>query len=293
MALPLLAACIALLQSPPTETASPPPVVTVVDPSGEPVGGADVIVVGSHWLHTTIGHTDAAGRFQLPPAKETRSLTARGPRHSFADLVDVAADATDDVRLVVGSSAGSARVRVVDADGKPVDDAWVTFEMLTEGTAGSYGSFGRPSWWVATDPKGQFRAHGLPPGPLSMHVHAHALPLAPTKVTIGVVAGEEVEATVRLQPSPVLAGRVFDPDGAPAPATLHVIAPSHYTMFFADDAGRFRLTQVPREKFKLRVEPRVDGQAAREIEVDASSGEPITLEVRLEREPKATKPRRR
>lgn len=273
--LALALAAFALGCAAPTPVAVPPPGlgVLVVDAQSRPVAGASVHDVQQHWRHVELGRTDAAGRLTLTPSSESRSLTACSDEWSFADLVDVPADRVDgEVRLVLGPAAGKLAGRVVDPMGRPVPGAWLTLELLTQGTAGSYGSYGRPSWWLVADGQGRFAVSGLPAGTVPVRAVASGTAWAPCRVDAAITAGQTADVVVALHAGAELIGTVRTVAGRPVPATLHVSADGHYDMIFADAAGAFRGATLPRERVRVRVEPREVPFEPLELTVDASSG---------------------
>jgi len=108
---------------------TPPPPITVVgrvtDADGVVVVGAQVdqIVNGDRIVATT----DIAGRYEVKLTKPYGSLEAHAPFQLASLAVSVAGEPGAQVTcdLATRGAAGSATVRVTDADGKPLQNVWV------------------------------------------------------------------------------------------------------------------------------------------------------------------------
>lgn len=153
----------------------------VIDEHGQPVAHADVRASGTGWHRSS---TDDDGHFRLDAieagehrvtASEGWSMQMRAPGSSDDDIqgerVQVRDGEVVSVELHVESQSGRIRGRVVDGDGGPVDDAFITSIRESDSAAKAsgrdrerarWGSWSRPP--VLTDGSGEFTLEQLAAG---------------------------------------------------------------------------------------------------------------------------------
>ena len=210
----------------------------VVDTSGAPVGGADVLATDDGYAARG-GRTRSGedGRFvirdvALGPHRVTASRGASGALPAVdgagaeaAVRVEVLAGKVVDTRLVVERRDGVITGRVGDGRGQPVADAWVTASREPDDASWparamwldrwSYTAVERP---VLTDPAGAFAVRELAPGRYTVRAFRRGGGEATAEhVATGGAVTLTIAATASLAGTAVLAG------GAP-PDELEVTA---------------------------------------------------------------------
>ncbi|HEX6813493.1 MAG TPA: sigma-70 family RNA polymerase sigma factor [Planctomycetota bacterium] len=190
---------------------------TVVDPKGQLVSGA-IVVVGprpDEMLEAT--RTDANGVFLLRSMSDKNLVGAfaEGFGHSLAVRAKESKNGSLELRLA--GPGGSVAGRVLDAEGRPLAGAWV---------AHGYGEYEQPPLVPMrveiTDASGAFRLQGLPlatPWPLHVGAAGHA----GWKGSVRVTADSVPFVEVRLERAVRLHGVVRGPGGEPVRGFVAVI----------------------------------------------------------------------
>jgi protocatechuate 3,4-dioxygenase beta subunit len=244
----------------------------VVDESGEPLAGAEVVLYSTFYLRQAyydhrvrqIGRafTDREGAFDLRPVDlDTVHFGADGEvlvtvRHLYrADVVaqplrGVQPGRVSDVgRLVLPAAGVRVHGTVRDLEGKPVAGAAVRASGAMNPT--EYDKVERmvvlddcPT--AFTDPEGRYELTDVAPGrhELSVHVNVDCVVHAPAEL-----AGE-VEWSPRVRAGNAVRGRVLDPAGEPVAAAV-VVGGSNWTPTHAD--GSFWLDNVDRGPLAIEV----------------------------------------
>jgi protocatechuate 3,4-dioxygenase beta subunit len=248
---------------------------TVRDPNGRPVVGVAVEVTAVTGPVTVL--SDLAGRFVVEhvPAGPARILT--GDDESLFGLDDVEpgvlahveAGSVVEVDLVVAPRDAVLRGRVVDANGAPVADAFVTHQLESSGSNEHSLRWGSDEGYVLTDLDGRFELHGVVED-VSYAIAAFRRGGGEALMD-GVEPGQDV--TLTLVETGAIAGRVMVPDGT-APERFTVTARDSQ----ADDAmrddvfrngGRFRLRNLPPGRYTVIVESAAGVGRIEDIELDA------------------------
>ena len=187
---------------------------TVVDPDGNLVAGAVVVIGGRIEDMLEAARTDGSGAFSL------RALAAKTRVAAFADgfagsqTVTAADFADGPLQLRLRGAAADVCGRVFDAEGAPLAGAWVTaghaVSMFAYGEKPTLGSL----HVVRTDAGGNFRLHGIPFGQ-PFPLHAGAKGHASWRGQVNVARGETPFVEVRLARAVQLRGVVRDQAGAP------------------------------------------------------------------------------
>ena len=190
---------------------------TVVDPSGNPVGNA-IVVIGSRiedMLEAT--RTDGNGAFLLRALAPPTHVAAFAEGFSVSQTVVAAEFAEAPVELRLQAAAGVVAGRVFDSAGMPLAGAWVAaghavFLMDFSDHAAKPRLHSIPA--VRTDQSGNFRLLGIPFGE-PVPLHAGAAGHSGWKGQVSVSHTETPLVEIRLAGAVQLRGVVRDTDGRP------------------------------------------------------------------------------
>jgi protocatechuate 3,4-dioxygenase beta subunit len=262
---------------------------TVVDPAGRPVSGVSVRARATAAMTSSFGSgdhkSDDSGAFQLDSLRpgEYRVTAQRNwtPLRKPGSTDDakqgekaiVRANQTAVVKLVVESQNGTIRGTVVDAEGKPVSDAFVSAARESDAAGAQRTSVQATRWsWddkpVLTTVDGTFTLDGLSPATYTVRAYRKGGGEAVAeRVAIGSTAKLQIKATGTIE------GVARRPGGAPAELTLKVSDAatgfSRTEKFYKTD-GRFVVRDLPEGNFKLTVS--AEG-AQKQIELALAEGE--------------------
>lgn len=265
---------------------------TVVDTEGKPVGGMYITVPTLTARRSFLEggcRSDDRGAFHcagIPPgehrvvAQASQFAELRRPGDAAGQPVTVQANQVATVKLVVEARSGAIRGTVVDGDGKPVGDAFVSAAREGEGPSGRAMAETRWSWGVrpnltATD--GSFTVPGLAAGAYTLRAYRmgggeaiaeHAATGSTVKLQI--TAPGSIEGTARHAGAPV--------------ASLSVSVRNPKTWFSRDEqfyqtAGHYIVRDLPAGHLQITVE--ADG-ARTQTEIDLAQGEHRTVDVQLD-----------
>lgn len=241
----------------------------VSDSSGAPIAHAHIAREETGW---PFADSDALGHYDLcTHFGEARILfTASGYHGAIATLTVNASTQRDMVLLPEAVVAGT----VVDVDGKPVADAWITIDPRNKGSIQDAPIHGRS----ASD--GTFRLAGVAPG--HEQVSAVAPGMASRAIGVVVGVGETREGViVRLDRASRITGRVIERDRPVAGASIGLRVGSVPVLGLAvtQADGSFTIDRAPRGELGVIVDhytviaPRSidvgDGEAKAEIEVSS------------------------
>jgi hypothetical protein len=270
----------------------------VVDDQG--VGLADVAIAATPTGYPRESHatSDEQGNFTLEHVRpgevrvealdesgmQVRRKPGSGDDDEQGVRVEVVADETATVELVIERHDGSIRGRVVDVDGVPVDDAFVRATRMSE--SATSGGVDRRSlhWGGGTKPTlseqdGTFVVENLEPGKYVVFAHRKGGGEATVE---DVELGSEVE--LRIGATSMLAGVVVA-TGAASPDRFDVTVRDDAAGVYVSDsffrtAGRFEIRELPAGKYMLTVASQL-GNA--ELEVELAAGQTRDdLELRLQ-----------
>jgi protocatechuate 3,4-dioxygenase beta subunit len=278
----------------------------VVDEQGKPVEGVKVNA-GSlendwNWSWDSGGKTDAAGKFKLGALRpgEYRVTASRGwgetmrkpgtsddDQEHQGEKVTVKPGETAKVRLVIEAQNGQIKGSVVDAEGQPVPDAYLSTarESDAAGARNSAVANTRDDWWdsdnkpTLTNVDGTFTIGKLSPGKYTVRAYRKGGGEA-------VLEHAAVGSTVRLQIKHTgsIAG-VAKRESGPPPEEITVSLSdlttglSREERFYRTD-GVFTLKDLPKGHFHLTAT--TDG-GSKKIELDLAEGEHKTgVEVTFE-----------
>lgn len=246
----------------------------VVDANRRPVPGASARVVGKGWWSSSNAHTADDGTFTIDAVRpgEHRIVADRGwlremraPGTTDDDVqgvpVTVRAGETVSVDLVVEEQFGKIEGRVVDADGAPVDDAFVHARRVSDSAAAS-SKRGRASvrWgaWGArkpalTDQDGTFSLEEL-------EVGTHTVMAMRKGGGEGVVESIKTGSTgvvVQLSDGATMSGKVtLAAGGSPKRFSVSVSAPAVGVWrdeSFFETGGTFKMTDLPPGAYDITV----------------------------------------
>lgn len=258
----------------------------VRDEAGEPVAGVRVTSGLVDTWSRSQGRTGDDGRFRFEHVQTGRHrVTAeagwfeqmRAPGTTDDDvqgeLVDVSADATAEVELVVERRAGTIRGRVVDSDGGPISDAFVDASRMSDSAAAS-SAWGRMSmrWgWdrqpVLSDQDGRFELRELAEGNYIIRAYREG---GGEALLEGVAVGS-TDAVLTLVDTGHIAGKVaIAGGGAPERFTIKLEDRSagldRKDDFFRTN-GAFSLRELPPGKYELTVTSSA-GSAQTKVELE-------------------------
>ncbi|MCU0862488.1 MAG: sigma-70 family RNA polymerase sigma factor [Planctomycetes bacterium] len=237
---------------------------SVVDPQGGPAAGARVAVaiddtVQTRWSELLLT-TDAQGRFRVDelPAGE-RFVVASLPE--FAPAIVRVTTSTDEPETVALQLRTGVTLtgRVTNADGEPIVDTIVT------ASAGRAVVGMRSPWGdhrlTRTDTDGRYRLPAIVPGEITARMQGTPELLR----ELAAADGEVLVWDVTREPERVITGRIVDSEDRPLVGwTVH--ATSLADQFLpvprdTDTAGRFRITGLRDDSYRLVVAAPVVGEA--------------------------------
>ncbi len=189
------------------------------------------------------------------------------------ELATVVANARVEVELRVEARAGTIRGRVLDEQGSPIDDAFISADRMSDSATASSSIQRLSIRWAGSSPilseiDGSFTIEGLAEGSYLVHAHRRG---GGEAIVEGVALGSDVVLTIA--PTGVLAGKVVNSDGEP-PERFEVRAQdSEQGLSFSDrflrTAGAWQLRELPAGKYTLTVS---SGQGTSELEVELAEG---------------------
>jgi protocatechuate 3,4-dioxygenase beta subunit len=261
----------------------------VRDEAGEPVAGVTVTsgLVDTwsraqartgddgrfHFEHVQTGRhrvTAESGWFEQMRAPGTTDDDVQG------ELVEVTAEGTAEVELVVEQRAGIIRGRVLDSDGGPVDDAFVdAVRMSDSGAANSAWARTSMRWgWdrqpVLSDRDGTFELRELAEGNYMIRAYREG---GGEAVLEGVAVGSS-DAVLTIVETGRIAGKVTLADGG-APERFVLTLRDRSAGFDRSDdffrtGGAFSLRELPPGKYELTVSAS-EGSAKIDVELEPNA----------------------
>jgi hypothetical protein len=255
----------------PPAPAAPRPVVTkpnesppaeeyvsgsVVDPDGQPVGGA-FVGCDDRSSHLTTS-TDAEGKFNLLAEASGCQVVAHHPQFPSSERTRVELGKDNIVKL---GSGGTLEGIVVDDQNQAVTSYRLTVEVfIPKVEGGEIGIRGRPR--QISDEAGTFRLDRMPPGKYVLVASAPGQPAGKSE-SVEVDVGQTVRNVRIVLPRPAtLSGTIRDEDsGQPiAGAKVHLDGltggggPNANPPGTSDEQGNYSLVGVPPGPFSVRVE---------------------------------------
>ncbi len=271
---------------------------TVVDTQNTPIAGVDVFA-DPHGAHAYGDHRTSAsdgsfvieglrpGGYRVVARRNYEDLRKPGTNDdawdSQGERVTVAAGQTVSVRLVVEPQTGRITGTVVDADNKPVPDAYVSAARESD-AAGAPTSSVRDTRWgddrpALTTPEGRFTLGPFASGHYTLRAYRKGGGEAIAEhVAVGTTA------TLQIKPTGSIAGTVSRSDGSP-PDELDIIINEPKTAFtrrerFYRTAGAFEIRDLPPGAFVLTA---IAAGARKQVDVPLSEGEHKTgIAIRLD-----------
>jgi hypothetical protein len=244
----------------------------VVNPSGEPVSGANVGCADRPDDRMLAAVSDAQGHFELPD----RAAGCRGvARHQlYGDAAQTILRAGDDNRLALSEPASISGV-VVDEHNAPV----TTFVVAIESFRGKDDSESLKRGYRKgfNDSEGRFTVPDLQAGSYVLSASTRGRPPEQTN-TIEVASGEQARGVrIVLGRGGVLQGTVSDDHGEPISRARVEIDAHGVNGFLATTCGvdgSYRLEGVPTEPFSIRVS--AVGYTARIVSIVSTSTGSVT-----------------
>lgn len=276
----------------------------IVDGDGKPVAGAkaDARSVQNDWdfRWDSGGKSDASGKFKVTGlrAGEYRVVASK----SFGDTLrkpgetddeqhpgekaTVRAGETTSVRLVVEAQSGIIKGTVVDADGKPIGDAYLSAARESDAAGAQQSNVGGTRGWDWGDEKptltnvdGTFAITKLSPGKYTVRAYRKG---GGEAVQEHVAIGSSTR--LQLKHTGSLAGIAKRAGNGPAPEELGITVSDLKTGFerterFYKTGGAFTIRDLPKGHFTVTAG--ADG-GSKKIELDLAEGETktgVTLEL--------------
>lgn len=267
----------------------------VVDEQGKPVGGVTVDAQGFEamsWFGNEGVKSDDQGAFTLDAIRpgDYRVIARRGWSDRLrkpgttddakqGEKVTVAAGKTATVKLVVESQSGMIRGSVVDAQGKPVSDAFISTARESDAAGAQASSVENTRGWgwgdsdkpVLTSTDGAFVVKNLSPGNYTLRAYRKGGGEALAEhVAVGTTARLQIKDTGSIE-------GVVKRDGA-LPDEITITVEDLKTRFSRDEtffrtSGRFTIHDLPAGHFLVTASA-ADGNA--KTELDLASGETKT-----------------
>jgi RNA polymerase sigma-70 factor (ECF subfamily) len=246
----------------------------VVDGSGAPVCGAEVLVAGwAGGLAVPLARTGAAGRFRLRAIGTHCHVGARAPGYAASPLRQFTAGKGAEVEMRIVLSEPAARLTgiVLGPENRPVAGAVVQAgspEQRNQKLPDGGVAMGPRPERAVTDAEGRFTIDHLPGGQVPVAVRARGL--APHHQTAAVEAGKANELTLLLLPGVTLSGTVRDGSGA-------AVAKAEVRVGGWDDLGHQRVTTSAKGEYRL--EGLWPGKIAAAVTSEAHGTTSTTLEA--------------
>lgn len=277
----------------------------VVDGEGTPVEGVriDARSIENDWTWggwDVENRSDAAGKFGLKALRpgEYRVIASKGwaetlrkpgatddERHPGEKVV-VKANETAKVRLVIEAQSGTIRGTVVDPDGKPIGDAYLSAARESDAAGAQQSNIGATRDWGWGDDKptltnvdGTFAITKLTPGKYTVRAYRKG---GGEAVQEHVAVGSSTR--LQIKHTGELAGIAKRAGNGPTPDEITVSLQDLKTGFnrserFYMTAGRFTIRDLPKGHFFLTVT--AEG-GSKKIEIDLAEGEKkagVTVEL--------------
>jgi len=270
---------------------------TVVDAEGKPVAGIEVgaRAMTAQWGGDN-GKSDDAGNFTLHPIRAgdyrvtaSRSWSDQLRKPGTTDdskqgeKISVRANQIATVRLVVESQSAGIKGIVVDADGKPVADAFVSAARESDAAGAQKSSVGQTRWnWneqpVLTSTEGAFTVTKLSPGSYTVRAYRKGGGEAVAEhVATGATAKLQIKSTGTVE------GTVRVKHGT-VPDELEVEVKDLTTGFSREESffktgGRYVIRDVPKGHFEI--EAKAEG-GNKQVELELAEGESRTIDLELD-----------
>ena len=261
---------------------------TVVDTQNTPIAGVDVFA-DPHGAHAYGDHRPSAsdgsfvidglrpGGYRVVARRNYEDLRKPGTNDdawdSQGERVTVAAGQTVSVRLVVEPQTGHITGTVVDADNKPVPDAYVSAARESDAAGAPISSVRDTRWGddrpALTTPEGRFTLGPFASGHYTLRAYRKGGGEAIAEhVAVGTTA------TLQIKPTGSIAGTVSRSDGSP-PDEHDIIVNEPKTAFtrrehFFRTAGAFEIRDLPPGAFVLTA---IAAGARKQLDVPLSEGE--------------------
>lgn len=254
----------------------------VVDPQGLPIEGVSVSdvsgILGSSFLSRgsrPIAVTDAAGRFAIADRSPGSILALALERVGYArkelGSIEVAAEA-EPLRVVMQPTL-TVSGRVVDAEKRPVEDAWVQARPVREDGFMAFGDFNSRR---QSDREGGFVLENVEPGPTELIAEVDGF--QPGRLSgLELVAGQNLSGLeIVLERGARVRGVVLSADDTPVAGAwvmpsaersgVRIIADNQAAI--SDGDGRFTLTGLPLGSVRLEAsEQRSGGRGSVALDV--------------------------
>lgn len=275
---------------------------TVVDEKGVPVGGIEIstrlLTAGGRGGWGGDHSTDDAGNFTIEGLRpgDYRVLAQRGWSDTLrkpgttddakqGERVTVRPGQVATVKLVVESQSGTIKGTVVDIDGQPVSDAFVSAARESDAAGAQRTNVQDTRWsWmdkpVLTGTDGAFTLAKLSPGTYTLRAFRKGG---------GEAIAEHIEvggtAKLQIKPTGSIEGTATGPGSAGAPIELSISMTDPATGFWRSEDyyrtdGRFAIHDLPKGHFKLTAE---SAGITKQIELDLAEGERKTgVAIQLE-----------
>jgi hypothetical protein len=224
----------------------------VSDPDGQP--NSDVVVTASRGAEKATGRLTSPGTFSFEKVEEGAYQLVAGidadAGAAGANAASVSATIGQTVRasLTVERPNGRISGRVVDQDGVPWTDAWVSAQPEGVDDRGLGQDVGRPSRSVLTDSAGTFSLEGLAERVYAVHASRD---VGGEGVVSGVSTGSSI--VIELMRPAIIVGSVVTADSRPVSnALVEATSATGGAVSARTQDGAFRLTGVMPGEVEVR-----------------------------------------
>ncbi|MBI3817369.1 MAG: sigma-70 family RNA polymerase sigma factor [Planctomycetes bacterium] len=260
----------------------------VVNASGRPVAGADIILNEQGTREINITKTDADGKFMIRSVSGTMYfISARADRYAPSKEEQIMSREGGNLtfKFVLPGPGGGVAGRAIDPNGKPVARARVACGPAALDTNGKFRQrhgldpdFARV--FMDTTPEGIYQFEGLKPGP--NRIIARIDGFAPFQSIVDVPTTGIANLDILFQPGVAVAGVVTDSEGKPAKAVGFTFGgwgdfDRYETRSGAD--GHYILRDLPPGEIKINADHDTLGSA--NITLTGAPGAELTWDAML------------
>lgn len=260
----------------------------IVDDSGEPVAGADVLAEAGGWPPSIRAASGFDGGFWIPTASYDVAyrlhVSAPGFAQATRDVPPLSAHSTEEPLHIMLAKGLPGRGRVVDTGSRPIPNATVQLQLPR--------TINETNWWdnhefetATTNVHGEFVFQAVGVGQYLIQAsHPGHVPSPHTRVDVAATLNEADLGTLTLRPGLELNGRVRDRKGGPIAGAKVVAAWREQEVgvqgrqAITDTNGRFEFRGLGTEPVDLLVTAE-NYLPRHEPGVQAGGEDPVSIEL--------------